>query len=179
MWDILISVCLWVVGVSAFLFVFFHRALGRYFRLKEERAALERFRLQREYLEARFFDLASRKGKPRDLIWTDCDWLSEVTFARDVQTDLLTAFVAINVSFEAVEGGEMEDVEAVGLLREAAAMFHYQNGTWGTGGRALFNMNPRTALDRLQGQYQPLELNRIDSLKGGAVPPQATSPNSI
>jgi hypothetical protein len=114
------------------------------------------FRLQREVLEAKFFDLAAASGKPRGLRWIDCDWLETVTFARDKQTGLLTAFVAVNISFEAIEGGDMEDVAAVSNIRDAAAVFHYQKGHWGTGGRALFNMNPNDALDRLQGQYEPL-----------------------
>jgi hypothetical protein len=116
------------------------------------------FRRQREVLEAKFFDLAAARGKPRGLRWVDCDWLETVTFARDKQTGLLTAFVAVNISFEAIEGGDMEDVAAVSNIRDAAAVFHYQKGNWGTGGRALFNMNPNDALDRLQGQFEPLHV---------------------
>jgi hypothetical protein len=111
------------------------------------------FRHQREVLEARFFDLAAASGKPRGLRWVDCDWLERVTFARDKKTGLLTAFVAVNIRFEAIEGGDMEDVAAVSNIRDAAAVFHYQRGSWGTGGRALFNMNPDDAIDRLEGQY--------------------------
>jgi hypothetical protein len=69
---------------------------------------------------------------------------------------LLTAFVAVNIRFEAIEGGDMEGVEAVGILRDAAAVFHYRKGLWGTGGRALFNMNPEDALERLVGQFEPI-----------------------
>ncbi len=133
------------------------KPLLRWLQRKEARQAFEQFRVQREQLEAKFFDLASRLGKPRELRWLDCDWQSGVTFGRDVQTGMLTAFVAVNIRFEAVEGGDMEFVEAVGLLRDAAAVFHYQNGRWGTGGRALFNMNPADALNRLADQYEPVE----------------------
>ncbi len=129
-------------------------------RARRERGEAERarrdFRRQREVLEARFFDLAAASGKPRGLRWVDCDWLDAVTFARDRKTGLLAAFVAVNISFEAIEGGDMEDVAAVGNIRDAAAVFHYQHGTWGTGGRALFNMNPADALERLQNQFEPV-----------------------
>lgn len=155
------SMAWWSLGILvtvAILFTVFHRRILRVFRNREARTALSQFRYQREYLEARFFDLAAQRGKPRNLRWKDCSWQSAVTFARDAQTDLLTAFVAVNISFEAVEGEDMEGVEAVGLLREAAAIFHFQDGVWGTGGRALFNMNPADALERLQGQYLPLEI---------------------
>src|SRR5579863_4394278 len=123
---------------------------------REFQRARESFRRQRELLEAKFFDLAAASGKPRGLRWMDCEWLEAVSFARDRQTGLLTAFVAVNIRFEAVEGGDMEDVAAVSNIRDAAAVFHYQHGRWGTGGRALFNMNPGDALDRLQNQFEPL-----------------------
>lgn len=122
-------------------------------RCESDRARHE-FRRQREMLEAKFFDLAAESGKPRGLRWLDCDWLEAVSFARDRQTGLLTAFVAVNIRFEAIEGGDMEDVAAVSNIRDAAAVFHYQGGHWGTGGRALFNMNPADALDRLQSQFE-------------------------
>lgn len=118
--------------------------------------ALDEFKLRRELLEAKFFELASQIGRPRGLRWTQCDWQNEVRFARDAQTRLLTAFVSVEIHFEAIEGGEMEDVAAVGDVRDATALFHYQDGVWGTGGKALFNMDPSTAVERLAGQYEPV-----------------------
>ncbi len=127
-------------------------------RAREERRAIREFRIQREQLEAKFFDLAAGQGKPRGLTWRDCEWQSSVVFARDVQSRLLAAFVGVNIRFEAIEGGDMEDVAAVHLLRDAAAVFHYRRGRWGTGGKALFNMNPQDALVRLHGQFEPIDL---------------------
>jgi len=126
--------------------------------LRQRRAnrALKQFRLQREQLEAHFFHRASSLGKPRDLRWLECDWQSQVTFGRDVKTGILTAFVGVNIRFEALEGGDMEGVEAVGMVRDAAALFHYHRGRWGTGGRALFNMNPTDALVHFKGQIEPI-----------------------
>lgn len=128
--------------------------IRRFFQGDDTARGLREFRIQREQLEARFFDLAASLGKPRGLRWVECDWLSDVTFARDTTSGLLTAFVAVNIRFEAVEGGDMEDVAAVGTIRDAAAVFHYKDGRWGTGGRALFNLNPTDALTRLSGQYE-------------------------
>lgn len=124
----------------------------------EVREAVRRFRFQREMLEAKFFDLASTLGKPRGLRWLDCEWHDEVRFARDVNSGLLTAFVGVNIRFEAIEGGDMEGVAAVSDIRDAAAVFHYRNGRWGTGGRALFNMDPNEAVVRLQGQFEPVQI---------------------
>ena len=42
------------------------------------------------------------------------------------------------------------------LIRDAAAIFHFHNGRWGTGGRAMFNMDPHAAIERLAGQYEPV-----------------------
>ena len=121
--------------------------------------ALETFRLQRELLEARFFTQAQALGKPRGLRWLDCDWQSSVAFARDRQTGLITAFAGVNIRFEAIEGGDMEEVAAVGTIRDAVALFHYQFGQWGTGGRAVFNFNPQEALTRFADQYEAIDFS--------------------
>jgi hypothetical protein len=130
--------------------------LRRWWNRREERRAVQEFRLQRETLEAKFFDRAARMGKPRGLRWSECDWQEPVTFARDVRSGLLTAFVSVEIHFEAIAGGDMEDVAAVSTIRDASAVFHYESGRWGTGGKALFNMNPHDAIARLEGQFAPL-----------------------
>lgn len=125
-------------------------------RQAEAERAIRQFRMQREQLEAKFFDLARASGKPRGLKWLDGDWQSDVTFARACDTGLLTAFVGLHIRFEAIEGGDMEGVAAVDTVRDAAAVFHYQYGRWGTGGRVLMNMNPAEAVTRLAGQFAPV-----------------------
>lgn len=128
--------------------------LAKRWNQREAQTAIKQFRLQREVLEAKFFDMAKSLGKPRGLRWLDCDWLSAVTFARDRQTGLLTAFAGVNIRFEAVEGGDMEDVAAVSTVRDAVAVFHFHQGHWGTGGKALFNMNAEEAVTRLTAQFE-------------------------
>ena len=131
--------------------------LARWMQRREAQLAAAAFRRQRETMEAKFFELASRSGKPRGLRWVKCDWQPGVTLAREAQSGLLTAFVSIELHFEAIEGGDMEDVAAVGTVRDACAMFHYQYGQWGTGGKALFNMNADDAMMKLQGQFIAVE----------------------
>ncbi len=58
----------------------------------------------------------------------------------------MSAFVAITISFEAIEGGPMEGVEAVGNLRAATAVFRVRRRSWATDGRAIFNLNPTEAV---------------------------------
>ena len=114
------------------------------------------FHRERERVEAKFVELASSGGKPRGLRWKDCDFEDGVAYARDRKTGELCAFVAVTVSFEAIEGGGMEDVEAVGNLRAATAVFQYERGNWSTQGRAMFNLNPTQAIAFYQGLVEPM-----------------------
>ncbi|QDT66290.1 hypothetical protein [Calycomorphotria hydatis] len=155
----------WVLGFIALLIVVLWFVLKSQCTPRDEFAAFEQ---QRSELETLFLKLARQRGKPRGLRWVNCDWQPEVVFAREVQTGLFTALAAVNISFEAVEGEDMEEVEAVGLLREASAVFHYQDGNWGTGGRALFNMHPGDAIERLEGQFEPVTPPSQQSLSGTA-----------
>lgn len=111
-----------------------------------ERARRE-FHGCRERLEAKFFQIAAGSGKPRGLRWISCDFDDDVSYARDRRTGELCAFVAVTIGFEAVEGGGMEHVEAVGNLRAATAEFRLRAGRWQTDGRAIFNLNPTEAID--------------------------------
>lgn len=156
-WNAIILIGSVIIGI--FLVAGLGWAVVRFRRHRrghEGSRAIQDFRLQREMLEAKFFDLAATSGKPRGLRWIDCSWESDVTFARDRETGLLTAFVAVNISFEAIQGGDMVDVSAVDTVRDAVALFHYQDRRWGTGGRALFNLNPNEALVRLENQFEPV-----------------------
>ncbi len=144
-----------VIGIGALgLVAMTAIPLARRWKQREVQFAVRQFRRQREQIEAKFLDLARGIGKPRGLRWIDCDWLSSVTFARDRQTGLITAFAGINIRFEAIEGGDMEDVAAVGTVRDAVAVFHFHQGNWGTGGKALFNMNAEEAITRLTAQFE-------------------------
>ena len=87
--------------------------------------ARKEFHQRREWLEAKFFELASGSGKPRGLRWTDCDFDNDVTYARNRNSDELCAFVAVTIAFEAIEGGLMEGVEAVANLRAATSVFRH------------------------------------------------------
>ncbi len=152
MWPLIIGLAIGLLAVAAVSAIPLARAMEQ----RELRKAIQLFRLRREMLEARFFDVAKTIGKPRGLRWVECDWLDAVTFARDRQSRLVTAFVSVNIRFEAVEGGDMEDVAAVSTIRDGSAVFHYRNGVWGTGGRALFNMTPADAMTQLSSQFEPL-----------------------
>ncbi len=147
------------IGIIVVIFAFMAMApiLVKRKTRRELEQAFQEFKLRREALEAKFFQLASSIGKPRGLRWTECDWKEPVRFVRDRSTGLLTALASVEIHFEAIEGGDMEEVAAVGDVRDASAVFHYQNGSWGTGGKALFNMNPETAVKKLEHQFEAVE----------------------
>src|SRR5437879_3769303 len=96
---------------------------------------------QRASLQKELFRRAATSGRPRGLRWKDCDFESRATLARDLESGQVLAFVGVTISFEAIAGGPMEDVEAVGNLRAGTAVFTYSRGRWSTDGRVLFNLD--------------------------------------
>ena len=110
--------------------------------------ALQQFVRDRDSLEQAFFAAASASGKPRGLRWKQCAFQQGVLLARDRANGEFVGLVGVTIGFEAVEGGGMEDVEAVGNLRAATAVFTHNGRQWTTQGRAIFNLEPREALER-------------------------------
>ncbi len=139
-------IALGTAALAAVVALLVWRPIRAAMRAAEYERARKVFHQQRERLEAKFFQLASSSGKPRGLRWTSCDFVDDVSYARDRRSRSLCSFVAVTISFEAIEGGLMEGVEAVGNLRAATAMFRWHNGRWQTEGRAIFNLNPAEAI---------------------------------
>jgi len=145
----------WLVPVASGLAaVAFWKPLRRIGHEIHFERARESFLLERERLEAKFLEAAAVSGKPRGLRWKDCAFERSLELARNKKTRELLALVPATISFEAIEGGPMEGVEAVGNLRNATAVFTFHRGRWTTAGRALFNMNPDEALTHLAGQVE-------------------------
>jgi hypothetical protein len=117
------------------------------FRRRVERARRQ-FERSRDTLEGMFFRAASTSGKPRGLAWTQCAFQPGVLLARDRANGELVGLVGVTIGFEAVEGGGMEEVEAVGNLRAATAVFTHNGRVWTTQGRAVFNLEPREVVTR-------------------------------
>jgi hypothetical protein len=110
------------------------------------------FHRQREPLEAKFIERAAASGKPRGLRWLDVDFDDDVVYARDRRKGMLKALVAIDVSFEAVEGTSMDEddqAEAFARVRAATAEFFYDGSRWQTNGRVYFNLAPSATVKYL------------------------------
>ncbi|MCA9148728.1 MAG: hypothetical protein KDA92_05495 [Planctomycetales bacterium] len=137
------------------------RWIGQQVRLRRELLTLvERrsaFSRRREWLEAKFLQIANSRGTPRGLEWIDCDFEDNVRFAKDRRTGELTALVGVAIQFRAIEGGGMEHVEAVANQKAATAVFRFRESDWMTEGRALFNLNPLEALEYYQTELEPVE----------------------
>jgi hypothetical protein len=118
--------------------------------------ARQLFQQQRERLELLFFQAAAASGKPRGLRWKAIEWESGVEFARERASGQLAALVGVTIRFEAIEGSDMEGLPAVGILRNASAVFFFHRDRWHTTGKTVFNLNPDEALAHFQHQYERL-----------------------
>jgi hypothetical protein len=108
-------------------------------------------------MSEQFLHAAAATGKPRGLRWTSVELAGPPLFVTDSSSGALCAFVGATISFEAVEGGDMEEVEAVGNLRLATAVFVFRRGEWTTDGRVIFNLEPAEAIERFQSSLVPVE----------------------
>ncbi len=128
--------------------------LWRRWRVAQLQAQRQLARLQfadeRAELEAVFLKAAAATGKPRGLAWEKCQLGDEHVFAVDRVTGELFAMVGATISFTAIAGGDMEDVEAVSNLRYATAVFVYRRGSWHSNGQAVFNLEPAQAVQHYE-----------------------------
>jgi hypothetical protein len=110
--------------------------------------ARRQFSENRSFYEKLFYDAATASGKPRGLTWREANLDDRLILARDRANGELVGLVGVTISFDAIEGGGMEHVEAVGNLRAATAVFTHNGNDWTTLGRTIFNLEPREALAR-------------------------------
>jgi hypothetical protein len=150
-WLIVIVVLACVVAGS---FAFRQRRRGM--RRDERVRALAAFAPLIPTLEQSFLAAATATGKPRGLKWERVVLAGPPVFAVDRVSDELYAFVAATVSFSAIEGGGMEEVEAVSNLRAATAVFAHRDGAWTTDGRVVFNLGPEAAVSHYVETLAPV-----------------------
>src|SRR5438132_5034134 len=116
MWPWLILGGVALVGLIVCLALLWRpvRLFGSQVRVERAR---ELFKLQRERLEAQFIKAAGASGKPRGLRWKECQWDNTVEFVRERSNGQIAALVGVTIQFEAIEGGDLENVPAVANLR--------------------------------------------------------------
>jgi hypothetical protein len=152
-WTIAALVC--VAGIFGGIVIAKRKAL--LFRQHQFTEAQAQFQGMREQLEAKFLQRAGLSGRPRGLRWADCEFESDVAYARDRQSGQLSAFVAVSIKFEAVPGGGMEEVEAVHQRKYGTAVFRYDpKQRWVPDPQPMFNLNPDEAVQRLHEALEPV-----------------------
>jgi hypothetical protein len=104
-------------------------------------------------LQDRFFSIVSQSGKPKGLTWKSCKFDEATMWVIEKQSANLHALLSTVIHFDAVPGGPMEDVEAVGNARIATVIFFYNGDNWDTGGDVLFNLEPHEVLARHCDDY--------------------------
>ena len=153
---------LWILGgvllLSLILVGIFHQRLIQWGKRQQRALAIREFTRLKPSLEQSFFQHAKQLGKPKDVVWVSCTWTDDVRFAVERSTEMLFAFVTVQIQFEAIEDGMMDDAPALTDNRDSCAVFHYENGHWGTGGRTIFNMFPSEFLDHLSEQFELIDL---------------------
>lgn len=150
-WQVALS------GIAAVLcLAFAWRRFATVRRAVAERLARVEFEHRYAELQPEFLAAAAATGKPRGLRWVGCQLQPGAVFARDKANGELYALVGATISFAAIEGGGMEDVEAVGNLRAASAVFVFRDGRWTTDGRAVFNLEPAEAVKRYGESLEPI-----------------------
>jgi hypothetical protein len=154
---IVFRILFWFTALALLLVAWLVWALLRpaMFRRRIERARREFVRV-RDSLESAFFSAAAATGKPRGLKWKQCAFQPGVLLARDRANGEFVGLVGVTIGFEAIEGGGMEDVEAVGNLRAATAVFTHNGRAWTTQGRAVFNLEPREVIERYKDQLDAI-----------------------
>lgn len=123
--------------------------------MEEERAAAD-FARYTPKLQDDFRSAANVSGKPRGLRWKTCEFQGPLYLARDRANGELIGLVGATISFEAIEGGGMEEVEAVGNLRAVTAIFTWSGFDWTTTGKAVFNLEPPQVLEQYRANLTPV-----------------------
>ena len=100
-----------------------------------------------------WFDTAARSGSPRGLHWVSWTDAGATVWAKDTANGQLLALVPAVVQFEPVEGGAMDDVPQAREPRAVVVIFRRRRGIWEADGRAIFNLNPRQAVERSAGRW--------------------------
>jgi hypothetical protein len=118
--------------------------------------ALRDFVRDHDELQATFLQVAGASGKPRGLAWKQCDFNDGLLLARDRANGDMVGLIGVTISFAAIAGGGMEEVEAVGNLRAATAVLTWKHGQWTTEGRTVFNLEPRQVLESYRDSLDPV-----------------------
>lgn len=148
----------WYIGLGGFVvLVFAARWFFHFGRAVQVERARELFRLQHERFEEMLIKAASETGKPRGLRWLGCTITGDAVLVRDTAARQIVALVPVLLTFEPIEGSDMEDVPAARDPRPATALFTFEKGHWHTTGRIVMNHTPQQSVAAFGTQFQLIE----------------------
>jgi hypothetical protein len=137
-WLVILPACLVAAGIIV------RRPLRQFTEEMHVDHARELFRMQREWLEARFLGALAKIDPAERLRWEDACWHDEVLWARDRQTRRLLALIGVH--FDAT----LFDDLAGSAPRHATALFEFRKGRWCADGKRLDEIRPDEAVRRNQ-----------------------------
>jgi hypothetical protein len=152
MWGLVALAGLAVVAIVVSAGVALYQRWQRRSRLRVAKALFHR---RREWLEAQFMSRASTHGKPRSLVWADCEFEDAIALARDRNSGQLRALIGVTITFSS-DGQPTEDTEETSP-QEATAVFRFDGAEWTTDGRAIFNLNPAETIRRYGHELEFVE----------------------
>ena len=144
MWGFVTAAGAIVATLLGVVLVLFYQRQTRRARLRLAKDLLHR---RREWLEAEFVSRASAGGKPRSMVWENCEFEDAVSLARDRHSGQLRALVGVTITFTPADEHGLEDPDAHQLHRAATAVFRFDGTEWATDGRAIFNLDASFHLD--------------------------------
>jgi hypothetical protein len=137
-WLVILPACMVAAGIIV------RRPLRQFTEELHVDHARELFRMQREWLEARFLGALAKIDPAERPRWEDACWHDEVLWARDRQTRRLLALIGVH--FDATP---FEDL-AGAAPRHATALFEFRKGRWCADGKRLDEIRPDEAVRRNQ-----------------------------
>ncbi len=154
MWGLATAAGAIAATLLGIVLVMFYQRQMRRARLRRAKDLLHR---RREWLEAEFVSRASASGKPRRMVWEDCEFDDPVSLARDRHSGQLHALVGVTITFLPVDEQGLEELDAQPAHRAATAVFRFNGTEWTTDGRAIFNLNPAETIQRYGHELELVE----------------------
>ena len=103
------------------------------------RSARRQFERHRPLLIQRLAEVSARRDQPEGLQLRELAAAGPTRFAVD-PAGMLTAAQPVEITFDAVADGGMEDAPGLATVKSAVALFHLLDGHWAVG-RCLYNVD--------------------------------------
>ena len=118
---------------------------------RNDEEARDLFRIQREWLEARFLTQLERTDPIEWLRWEDATWHDEAIWGRDRKTRRLLALVGVHFDPEPYD----LPIALDSARGHATVVFEYRDGRWQVDGKWFNEVHPHEAFQYHQ-RFEPI-----------------------